>query len=129
MSAKTLAIIEQLKSLTLLEIAELIKQIEETFAVDTSSAEISSETTINQTNLKFSELSQTTLFDVVLEKAPTNTKSAIIKVVWNITDLGLKRARDLVNSAPTVIKQAVTSDLALKAKTQLEAVGATVSLK
>ncbi|NES82123.1 MAG: hypothetical protein F6K10_12370 [Moorea sp. SIO2B7] len=67
--------------------------------------------------------------NIILEKFPVNRKIAIIKVVWNLIGLGLKGAKTLVNSTPTVIKEALTPDFAFNAKKELEAMGATVSLK
>ncbi|MGA9381953.1 MAG: 50S ribosomal protein L7/L12, partial [Phormidium sp.] len=68
-------------------------------------------------------------FDVVLEEVPANKKIAILKVVRELTGVGLKEAKDLVESVPQVLKSAIDLDIAEDIKHQLEAVGAKVSLK
>ncbi|MGF1677021.1 MAG: 50S ribosomal protein L7/L12, partial [Rivularia sp. (in: cyanobacteria)] len=70
-----------------------------------------------------------TEFDVVLEDVPADKKIAILKVVRGITGLGLKEAKDLVESAPKPVKEAVAKDAAEDAKKQLEEAGAKVSIK
>lgn len=129
MSFKTFEIIEKLKCLTLIETAELVKQIEETFNVDASRAQV---------NLPFSiqpilddneiEIKQTE-FELILEEVPSNKKIAILKLVREITGLGLKEAKDFVDSVPQTVKTGIAIDEAEAVKEKLEAVGAKVSLK
>ena len=128
MSTKTIEILEELKSLTLLETAELVKQIEATFDVDASVNKVIPilpiiDDSINQDTPEFKT------FDVVLEEVPANKKIAILKVVRELTGVGLKEAKDLVESVPQVLKNAIDLDIAEDIKHQLEAVGAKVSLK
>ena len=128
MSTKTIEILEELKSLTLLETAELVKQIEATFDVDASVNKVIPilpiiDDSINQDTPEFKT------FDVVLEEVPANKKIAILKVVRELTGVGLKEAKDLVESVPQVLKSAIDIDIAEDIKHQLEAVGAKVSLK
>ncbi len=128
MSAKTIEILEQLKSLTLLETAELVKQIEATFDVDASVSKVIPirpiiDDFIDQYQPEFKT------FDVVLEEVPANKKIAILKVVRELTGFGLKEAKDLVESVPQVLKSAIDLDIAEDIKHQLESVGAKVSLK
>lgn len=127
MSVKTIEILEQLKSLTVIETSELVKQIEETFGVDASTQQvfITSIQTIPPTGPE----PQKTEFDVVLEEVPADKKIATLKVVRTLTGLGLKEAKDFVESAPKVVKEAIAVEVAEDIKQQLEAVGAKVSLK
>ena len=128
MSVKTMEILEQLKSLTILEKTELVKQIEETFGVDTSTTRFISGIPIQPEILIGYEPVQTE-FDVVLEEVPADKKIAILKVVRTLTGLGLKEAKDFVESAPKVVKEAIALETAEDIKQQLEAAGAKVSLK
>ena len=70
-----------------------------------------------------------TEFDVVLEEVPADKKIAILKVVRTLTGLGLKEAKEMVESAPKAVKEAVAKDAAEEAKKQLEDAGAKVSVK
>ena len=92
-------IIENLKTLTLFEAAELVAKIEEVFSVDASAPVIGNATTqvIPET---VSEALEKTEFNLILEKVPANKKIAILKVVRGLTGLGLKEAKELVESAP-----------------------------
>jgi len=134
MSIKTVEILEQLKSLTRLEASDLVKQIEVTFGVDASPRPVIQQP-IHQTKIYVPEPEKTE-FDVVLEEVPADKKIAILKVVRTITGLALKEAKDFVESAPKVVKEAMPSagfanalEAAEDIKQQLEAVGAKVSLK
>ncbi|MBD2538178.1 50S ribosomal protein L7/L12 [Coleofasciculus sp. FACHB-SPT36] len=127
MSVKTIKILEQLKSLTLTEAAELVKQVEDTFRVDASPRQRTS--IIEIIEEKGEELSVQTEFDVVLEEVPADKKIAILKVVRTLTNLDLKSAKDFVESAPKVVKEAIALSDAEEIKQQLEAAGAKVSLK
>ena len=126
MSDKNLAILEQIKSLTLLETAQLVKQIEATFGVDASPRQVIFER--EQIEPKPPEPEQTE-FDVILEEVPADKKIATLKVVRILTGLGLKEAKDFVESAPQVVKEAIALPEAQEIKQQLESVGAKVSLK
>ncbi|MGK7925886.1 MAG: 50S ribosomal protein L7/L12 [Spirulina sp.] len=127
MSGKVMTIIEQMKTLTLVEAAELIKQIEKNFGVDASPMKVKF---ISPINREFkTEPEDFKMVDVVLETAPANKKAAIIRAVWNVTGLGLKNAKTLVNSTPSIVKQAVTPEDGLKIKQNLESFGAIISLK
>ncbi|MEB3358722.1 MAG: 50S ribosomal protein L7/L12 [Synechococcales bacterium] len=135
MSEKTDQILEQLKSLTLLEASELVKQIEEAFGVD-ASASVGGGMMMMAPGMAapgaaapVEEQEEKTEFDVVLEEVPADKKIAILKVVRALTGLGLKEAKDLVESAPKAVKEAVAKDAAEDAKKQLEDAGAKVSVK
>ena len=130
MSAATDQIIEQLKSLTLLEASELVKQIEETFEV--SAAAPAAGVVMAAPGAAgggAEEAEEKTEFDVVLEEVPADKKIAILKVVRGLTGLGLKEAKTMVESAPTPIKEGVSKDDAEDAKKQIEEAGGKVALK
>nr|YP_010155953.1 ribosomal protein L12 [Cumathamnion serrulatum]QQY85364.1 ribosomal protein L12 [Cumathamnion serrulatum] len=131
MSDKINNIIENLKSLTLLEAAELVKQIEEVFDVDASSISNSNMVMIPTDNnhLSSNEIEAQTEFDVVLEEVPSAKKIAVLKVVRSLTSLGLKEAKELVESTPKVIKKSTSKEDAEEIKVKLEEVGAKVSIK
>jgi len=133
MSAKTDEILEQLKSLSLLEASELVTQIEEAFGVDASAPSggmpMMMAAAPGAGAAPAEEAEEQTEFDVVLEDVPADKKIAILKVVRSLTGLGLKEAKDLVESAPKPIKEAVAKDAAEDAKKQLEEAGAKASVK
>ena len=117
-------IIEALKEMSLLEASELVKDIEETFGV--SAAAPAAVAVAAPAEAAAAE--EKTDFDVVLEGFGDN-KIAVIKVVREITSLGLKEAKELVEGAPKPIQEGVNKDKAEEIKTKLEAAGAAVTLK
>ncbi|MBE9114771.1 50S ribosomal protein L7/L12 [Lusitaniella coriacea LEGE 07157] len=127
MSATTDEILEKLKSLTLLEAADLVKQIEDTFGV--SAAATGGMIAMPQNVAAAEEVEEKTEFDVVLEEFPSDKKIAVLKVVRAITGLGLKEAKEMVESAPKAIKEATSKDDAEAVKKQLEEAGAKVTVK
>jgi large subunit ribosomal protein L7/L12 len=128
MANKVEEIVEQLKSLTLLEAAALVKSIEDTFDVSAASAS-GGGMIMTAGPAMAAEVEEKTEFDLVLEEVPADKKIAILKVVRGITGLGLKEAKDLVESAPKSIKEGASKEDAEAAKKELEAAGAKVSLK
>ena len=129
MSTKVDNILEELKSLNLLEAAELVKQIEETFDVDASAASGGVMISAPVSAPAASEVEEKTEFDVVLEEVPAPKKIAVLKVVRSLTGLGLKEAKDLVESTPKVLKEGASKEDAESMKKQLEDAGATVNVK
>jgi large subunit ribosomal protein L7/L12 len=127
MSEKINQIVEDLKTLTLLEASELVAAIEETFGVDASAA--AGGGVVMAAAGPAEEVEEKTEFDISLDEVPADKKIAILKIVRGITGLGLKEAKELVESAPKVIQEAVAKDVAEDAKKQIEAVGGKVSLK
>jgi large subunit ribosomal protein L7/L12 len=127
MSTATDEILGKLKSLTLLEASELVKQIEEAFGV--SAAAPVGGMMMPGPGAPAEEVEVQTEFTVMLEEFPADKKIAILKEVRAITGLGLKEAKDLVEAAPKAIKEAIAKDAAEELKKQLEAVGAKVSIK
>jgi large subunit ribosomal protein L7/L12 len=129
MSEKIDQIVEALKTLTLLEASQLVSKIEETFGVD-ASASVGGGTVVMATApAPVEEVEEKTEFTVVLESVPADKKIAVLKVVRTLTSLGLKEAKDLVESAPKAVQENIAKDAAESAKKQLEEVGAKVTLK
>ena len=127
MSDKINQIIEELKTLTLLEASELVTQIEETFGVDASAA--SGGAVVMAAAGPAEEIEEKTEFDLSLDEVPADKKIAVLKVVRGITGLGLKEAKELVESAPKVIQEGIAKEAAEEAKKQIEDAGGKVSLK
>ena len=123
--SKVEEIIEQLKSLTLLEAADLVKQIEETFDVSAAAPVGGGMMMAAPAGGGGEEAAEEkTEFDLVLEEVPADKKIAVLKIVRTLTGLGLKEAKDLVESAPKTIKEGVAKADAEGAKKDLEAAGA-----
>ena len=124
MNEKTTQILDLVKGLTILELADLVKALEEEFGV--SAAPVAAAPVAGGAAAPAAE--EKTEFDVVL-KAAGASKLNVIKVVREITGLGLKDAKDLVEAAPKTIKEAVAKDEAEKIAEQLKAAGAEVEVK
>ena len=131
MSAATDQILEQLKSLTLLEASELVKQIEEAFGVSAAAPAGGMMMMAPGAGAAApeAEVEEKTEFDVILEEVPADKKIAILKQVRELTGLGLKEAKDLVESAPKPVKEGIAKEAAEEAKKTLEAAGAKVTVK
>lgn len=130
MSVVTDEILEKLKTLSLLEASELVKQIEDAFGVS-AAAPVGGGMMMAAPGAAApaEEVEEKTEFDVVLEEFPADKKIAILKVVRTLTGLGLKEAKDLVEAAPKAVKEAIAKEAAEDAKKQLEEAGAKVSIK
>jgi large subunit ribosomal protein L7/L12 len=128
MSEKIDQIVEELKTLTLLEASELVTKIEETFGVDASAA-VGGGIVMAAATSAGEEVEEKTEFDLSLDEVPADKKIAVLKVVRALTGLGLKEAKELVESAPKVIQTAMAKEAAEDAKKQIEEVGGKVSLK
>ena len=122
-SEKITAMIEEVKTLTVLELAELVHALEEEFGVSAAAAAVAAPAA----GAAAAE-EEKTEFDVVLKAAGAN-KIAVIKVVRALTGLGLKEAKELVDGAPKNLKEGVSKDEAEKIKKQLEEAGAKVEVK
>lgn len=130
MSATTDQILDLLKTLSLLEAADLVKQIEETFGVSAAApAGGMMMMAAAPGAVAAEEVEEKTEFDVVLEEVPADKKIAILKVVRTITGLGLKEAKDLVEATPKAIKEGTSKADAEDVKKQLEEAGAKVAIK
>ncbi len=131
MSTKTEEILESLKTLSLLEASELVKQIEETFGV---SAAASAGVVMAAPGAGGGEgdgaaAEEKTDFDVVLESFDASAKIKVLKVVRNATGLGLGDAKALVEAAPKTVKEGVAKDEAEALKKEIEEAGGKVTLK
>ncbi|MDE0141388.1 MAG: 50S ribosomal protein L7/L12 [Caldilineaceae bacterium SB0670_bin_27] len=121
------AIKEQLDELTLLEAAELVKMLEESWGVS-AAASVAVAGVAGAAAEVEEEAEEQTEFDVILADMGAK-KINVIKAVRAVTSLGLREAKELVESAPAPVVQGVAKDVAEDAKTQLEAEGATVEIK
>ena len=118
-------IVEALKSMTLLEVSELVKQLEETFGV---SAAAPVAVAAMPGAAAGAAVEEKTEFDVVLKDAGANQIN-VIKEVRAVTNLGLKEAKDLVEGAPKTVKEGVSKEEAEKIKKALETAGAKIEIK
>ena len=126
MSEKITAIIEEVKALTVLELNELVKALEEEFGVSASAAIVAAAPGAAAGGAAAAD--EKTEFDVVLASAG-DKKLNVIKVVRELTGLGLKEAKDAVDNAPTTLKEAASKEDAEAMKEKLTEAGATVELK
>jgi large subunit ribosomal protein L7/L12 len=126
MSEKIDQIVENLKTLTLLEASELVTKIEETFGVDASAA--AGGGMVMAAAAPAEEVEEKTAFNLMLDEVPADKKIAILKVVRGITGLGLKEAKELVESAPKQVQEGLAKDAAEAAKKQIEEAGGKASL-
>ena len=122
-SEKITAMIEEVKTLTVLELAELVHALEEEFGVSAAAAAVAAPAA----GAAAAE-EEKTEFDVVLKAAGAN-KIAVIKVVRALTGLGLKEAKEIVDNAPKALKEAVSKDEAEKIAAELKEAGAEVEVK
>jgi len=127
MSEKIDQIVEDLKTLTLLEASELVSKIEETFGVDASAA-AGGGVIMSAVSGAAEEVEEKTEFNLMLDEVPADKKIAVLKVVRGLTGLGLKEAKELVESAPKQVQEALAKDAAEDAKKQIEAAGGKASL-
>ena len=118
------AIVESLSSLTVMEAADLVKQLETKWGVSAAAVAVAGPAAAGPA----APVEEKTEFTVVLAKAG-DKKIDVIKVIREITGLGLKEAKDLVEGAPKTVKEGANKDDANKTKEKLTAVGATVELK
>ena len=127
MSTTTNEIIEKLKSITLLEAAELVSQIEETFGVD-ASAPVGGGFMVaaGGAGAAAEVVEEKTTFDVIIEDVASDKRVPVLKVVRNLTSLDLKEAKEAITSLPKAIQQGISKDDAEAAKQQLEEAGAKV---
>ena len=123
MSEKITAMIEEIKGLTVLELSELVHALEEEFGVSAAAMAAPA------AGAAAPAAEEKTEFDVVLAGFDAAQKIKVIKVVREITGLGLKEAKDLVEGCPKNVKEGISKEDAEKLKEQLVAAGATVEIK
>ena len=123
MSEKITAMIEEIKALTVLELSDLVKAIEEEFGVSAAAP-----VAVAVAGPAAAAAEEKTEFDVILNDAGAG-KIAVIKVVRELTGLGLKEAKELVDGAPKAVKTGISKDEAESIKAKLEEAGAKVEVK
>ena len=123
MSEKIAALIEEVKGLTVLELAELVHALEDTFGVSAAAAAVAAPAAGAA-----AEVEEKTEFDVILKSAGAS-KMGVIKAVKEITGLGLKEAKEMVDGAPKTIKEKISKADAEEIQKKLEAAGAEVEVK
>ena len=117
-------IIEAIKGMSVLELNDLVKACEEEFGVSAAAGVV-----VAAAGAGAAAEEEKTEFDVELTEVPAASKIKVIKVVREVTGLGLKEAKDVVDGAPKVLKQGASKDEANDIKTKLEAEGAKITLK
>ena len=122
-SEKVTALVEEVKGLTVLELSELVHTLEEVFGVSAAAAAVAAPAAAAAEAVE-----EKTEFDVVL-KDPGASKLGVIKVVREITGLGLKDAKELVDNCPKTLKEAVSKEDAEKMVAQLKEAGADAEMK
>lgn len=123
-SEKITKFIEEVKTLTVLELSELVKAIEEEFGVSAAAAVAVAAPAAGAA----AAVEEKTEFNVILKDAGAE-KIKVIKVVREVTGLGLKEAKDLVDGAPKTVKENVSKDEAAQIEAKFKEVGATVEIK
>ncbi len=123
-------VIKYIEQMTVLELVELIKALEEKFGVQAMAPMAAVPAMAGaQAAMAAPEVEEKTEFDVILTGFQADKKIQVIKVVRELTELGLKEAKELVESVPKPIKEKVSKEEAMKIKEKLEAAGATVEVK
>lgn len=127
-SEKVAGLVKSIEELTVLELADVVKALEEKFGVSANMPVMAAAAPGAAAGGAAAAVEEKTAFTVVLTSSGAN-KIAVIKEVRAMTNLGLKEAKDLVDGAPKTVKEGVTKDEAADMKKKLEAAGATVELK
>ncbi len=122
-SEKITALVEEVKTLTVLELSELVHTLEEVFGVSAAAAAVAGPAAAAAV-----EEEEKTEFDVVLKEVGAN-KIAVIKVVRAVTGLGLKEAKEVVDNCPKTLKEAISKEDAEKLVADLKEAGATAEIK
>lgn len=118
-------VVEEIKTLTIVEVSELVKMLETEFGVSAAAAVVAGPAQATETEA----VEEKSEFTVILAAVDSTKKIATIKAVREITGLGLSEAKAVVDSAPATVKEAVPTAQAKEMQAKLEAVGATVELK
>ena len=121
-------IIAAIEQMTVLELAELVKALEEKFGVSAAPMAVAAAVPVAAAAAPVEEVEEQTEFDVILKEVG-DKKIQVIKAVRQITNLGLKEAKEVVDGAPSTVLEAVSKEVAEDAKAKLEAEGATVEIK
>jgi large subunit ribosomal protein L7/L12 len=126
--AQTQELVEQIKGMTVMELNELVKALEEEFGVSAAAAAMPVSVAGAGTAAGAEAVEEQTEFDVVLEDAGEK-KINVIKAVREVTSLGLKEAKDLVESAPAKVKEGISKEEAEEVKKKFEEAGAKVKIQ
>ncbi len=126
MAASKEQILESISNMTIMEVVDLVKMMEEKFGV---TAAVPMAAAAAAAGAAAPAAEEQTEFTVTLKAYPAEKKVTVIKVIREITGLGLKEAKDLVEGAPSLVKESVSKADSEKIKKQLEDVGATVEVK
>lgn len=129
MSEKLNKIIEELKTLTLLEASELVTEIEKVFGVDTSVSAAMPMMMAPAAAAPVEAAEEKTAFDITLADVPADKKIAILKIVRNVTGLGLKESKDIVDNVPKLLKEGASKEESENIKKEIEAAGGKVTVK
>jgi len=129
MSEKLNKIIEELKTLTLLEASELVTEIEKVFGVDTSVSAAMPMMMAPAAAAPAEAAEEKTAFDITLADVPADKKIAILKIVRNVTGLGLKESKDIVDNVPKLLKEGASKEESESIKKEIEAAGGKVTVK
>jgi len=129
MSEKINQILDALKTLTLLEAAELVTEIEKVFGVDTSVSVSMPMMAAPAAAAPAEAAEEKTAFDITLADVPADKKIAILKIVRNVTGLGLKESKDIVDNVPKVLKEGASKEESESIKKEIEAAGGKVTVK
>lgn len=125
MNEKSQAIIDMVKELTILELADLVKALEEEFGVSAAPVAVAA-----APGAAAAAVEEKTEFDVVISGiADTSKRTSVIKIVKDLAGVGLKEAKEIVDALPKAIKEGVSKEDAEAVKKQLEEAGATVEIK
>ena len=129
MTTKVNQIIEQLKTLTLIESTQLVSQIEEVFGVDTSLPVGGAVTMISgEEDSSAEKVEEKTTFDLIVSDLETTKRVAVLKVIRKFTSLGLTEAKEFTTSLPKTLLEGVSKEEAEEAKSALEEAGAKVTI-
>ena len=130
MSTTTNQILEKLKSMTLAEAAELVSQIEEVFGVNASAPTGGfTSTPITDDSNAAEPVEEQTYFDVILEDLEVKRRVPLLKVIRDLTELGIMEAKEFTNSLPKALKTGVSKEEAETAKQELEKAGGKVKIR
>ena len=129
MSEKLNGIIEQLKSLTLLEASELVTEIEKVFGVDTSVSVATMAVAAPAAGAPAEVAEEKTSFDITLSEVSADKKIAVLKIVRNVTGLGLKESKEIVDNVPKLLKEGASKEESETIKKDIEAAGGKVTIK
>ena len=129
MSEKLTNIIEQLKTLTLLEASELVTEIENVFGVDTSVSVAAAAVAAPAGGGDAGGAEEKDEFDITLTTVPADKKIAILKIVRNLTGLGLKEAKEVVDNVPKILKEGASKEEAEAMQKEIQDAGGKVSIK